>query len=310
MSRNRFTAALTERYNLLGLVAIGAAAVLLPHVVVPIVLGGLVLEGVYLALVPHSEWYAKRLSAEYDAEILKQREKLKKQILPRLRPELQTRFARLEQSRTALTKQVPTDQDWYRQVLRKLDYLLDKFLEFASREAEFRNYLRSVLDETLREEVTQQTPSSFVKSQSTKVRWAEEPPADPAERWVEALTAHVLKHFDAEIADLDQQRTRDTEDLTTNAVLDKRIDIMKRRRDYVGQIGKITVNLNHQLELMEDTFGLISDEMRARTPEQILADIDEVIGRTDALTDILQDFTPPTASAQEGAAAVTSSSAG
>ena len=290
--KNRFTAALGEPLNLLALAGAVVAAVLTP-VAVPIIIGAIIIEAAYLVAVPNSKWYLQRLASSYDNEILKRREKLKHQILPRLRPEVQTRFAHLEQSRSALNKQVPADQQWYREVLRKLDYLLDKFLEFGSKEAEFRNYLRSVLEETLREKIAAQTPPSFVKSQSAKAHWKDEPPADPADKWINSVVGQVQAYFDTEINELNQERTRDTEDLTTNAVLDKRIDIIKRRRDYVSQLGKITGNLNHQLELMEDTFGLISDEMRARTPEQILADIDEVIGRTDALTDMLQEFSPP-----------------
>jgi len=160
--------------------------------------------------------------------------------------------------------------------------------------------MRSLLTECLREEAGSQTPTAFVKSQSSKPRWANEPPADPAEKWVTAALKEIQAHYDREIQDLDQQRTRDTEDLETNAVLDKRVDVIARRRDYVGQIGKITVNLNHQMELMEDTFGLVSDEMRARPPEQLLADIDEVIGKTDALNDMLQGFSPGPPAAVQG----------
>jgi len=291
-SNNRFAAAAKEPANLIGLAVLAVAAAFTPFTI-PIIVGAVIAEAAYLAAVPNSKWYLQRVASSYDNEILKRREKLKRQILPRLRPEVQTRFAHLEQSRSALNKQVPADQQWYREVLRKLDYLLDKFLEFGSKEAEFRNYLHSVLEETLREKISAQTPASFVKSQSGKVRWKDEPPSEPADRWIDSVVGQVQTYYDGEIEELNRDRTKDTEDLTTNAVLDKRIDIIKRRRDYVGQLGKITSNLNHQLELMEDTFGLISDEMRARTPEQILADIDEVIGRTDALTDQLQDFSPP-----------------
>jgi hypothetical protein len=261
-------------------------------------LAGAIAEAAYLLVVPHSSWYTRRLSSKFDDEITKRRDKLKKQIFPHVRPEVQTRFNELEAARKAMTDQIPEDQSWFLEVLRKLDYLLDKFLQFADKEAEFRKYLRTVLDDTLREKqnaaMSTLAKSAYVKSQSSKVRWQVEPPLDPAERWVGAVVTEVQGHYDTEMADLDQQRTRDTEDITTNAVLDKRVDIIRRRRDYVGQIGKITVNLNHQMELMEDTFGLISDELRARTPEQILADIDEVIGRTDALTEALQDFSPAT----------------
>lgn len=53
---------------------------------------------------------------------------------------------------------------------------------------------------------------------------------------------------------------------------------------------------------MEDTFGLINDEIRARSPEQMLADIDDVVLQTDSLTEALQEVAPfDQASIEEGA---------
>jgi hypothetical protein len=43
---------------------------------------------------------------------------------------------------------------------------------------------------------------------------------------------------------------------------------------------------------MEDTLGLINDELRARTPEQVLADIDDVVYKADALMDMLDEVAP------------------
>jgi hypothetical protein len=291
---NRYAEAFKERYNAIGLIALAVASAILMNPL-PLIAGA-VLEGVYLAVVPRSEWYLKRLSSKFDAEIVRRRQKLRAQLFPKIRPELQSRFDHLEQARGTMAEQVPGEQKWFREVLRKLDYLLDKFLEFASKEGDFRVYLRSVLEETLREKMANEVEAggskAFVKSRSAKLRWAGEPPSEPADKWISAVVSEIQGHYDTESDELNRQRTADPEDLTTNAVLDKRVEIIRRRRDYVGQIGKITGNLNHQLELMEDTFGLISDEIRARSPEQILADIDEVIGKTDALTDILQDISP------------------
>ena len=46
------------------------------------------------------------------------------------------------------------------------------------------------------------------------------------------------------------------------------------------------------MQLMTDTFGLINDEIRARSPEQVLADIDEVVTTTNSLTEALEAVTP------------------
>jgi hypothetical protein len=292
--KNRTREALKEPLNAAGLlVGVAVAAVFPPTI--PVVVGALLLgEAGYLLAVPGSNWYAKRLAARSDREILSKRAKLKQQVFTQVRPELQARFNHLEQARLSMSSQQPSGEKWFLEILRKLDYLLDKFLEFSGKEAEFRKYLRSVLEEALREQSSANLSNTtgFVTSHSNKVKWDKEPPMDPADVWVQAVIGQVQGHYDGEIKDLDAQRVVDSEDLTNNAVLDKRIDIIRRRRDYVGQIGKITVNLNHQLELMEDTFGLINDEMRAQTPEQVLADIDEVIDRTDSFTDMLEGFSP------------------
>ena len=293
-NHNPTVEALKERYNLAGLaVAVGVSVFFPP--VLPFVLGAAaVAEAGYLIAVPRSGWYARRLSQRHDSEAERKRGRLKHTLFPAIRHEVQDRFSNLEISRKSIARQMPVQPEWFGQLLAKLDYLLDKFLDFASKESEFRAYLRSVLDEAMREESATGThPGGFVKSHSAKSRWVEEPPSDPAEAWVQAVVDKVQHHYETEVADLNQQRTRDADDLTTNAVLDKRVDVIQRRRDYLNQIGKITINLNHQMELMEDTFGLISDEIRARPPEQILADIDEVIGRTDSLTELLQGFSPP-----------------
>jgi hypothetical protein len=75
-------------------------------------------------------------------------------------------------------------------------------------------------------------------------------------------------------------------------VMEKRLDVLRRRQEFTAKIGKILTNLNHQLELLEDTFGLINDEIRARSPEQILSDIDEVVWQTDTMTKVLDEVAP------------------
>src|SRR5262249_20735992 len=67
---------------------------------------------------------------------------------PLLRPETQQRFLHLEEIRKQVDTQSQDDREWYREVLRKLDYLLDKFLVFAGKEVQFRAYLESLRNET------------------------------------------------------------------------------------------------------------------------------------------------------------------
>jgi hypothetical protein len=46
------------------------------------------------------------------------------------------------------------------------------------------------------------------------------------------------------------------------------------------------------MDLVEDTFGLTNDEIRARSPEQILADIDDVVSQTDTMVQVLEELAP------------------
>ena len=57
-------------------------------------------------------------------------------------------------------------------------------------------------------------------------------------------------------------------------------------------MGKTLTNLSYQLQLVEDTFGLINDEVRARSPEQVLSDIDDVVSQTDVMARTLEEIAP------------------
>jgi hypothetical protein len=307
---NRYLQAFKESFNVVGLTTVVAvsAATLNP---LPL-LAGLVAEAVYLLFVSDSRWYEARLSRRYDAEVEQRRQALKDQVLPTLRPSMQARFARLEEMRRQIDAQPVEGQTWYREVLRKLDYLLEKFLQFASKEAQFRCYLQS-----LEEELRGAAPAGAARVDDFGFRREEERrprrgrgrgswmgggaefdltpggavPLDGDDRWVEQTVAGVQAHYDAEMADLRQQMERE-QDPSTRDVLQKRLDVIQRRHEFAGKIGKILANLSHQLKLLEDTFGLINDELRARSPEQILSDIEDVVWQTDTMTKLLDEMAP------------------
>ncbi|HZH98998.1 MAG TPA: hypothetical protein VEX38_08500, partial [Fimbriimonadaceae bacterium] len=252
---------------------------------------------VYLLFVPDSKWYEARLSQKYDEEVVARRRELKAKVFRFLRPALQMRFERLEQTRDQINAQQQQQRNWFREVLRKLDYLLEKFLQFGAKENEFRNYLRSVVLE-----VTPPAPPApprlskgaprFDYEESSGKRWVGEPPADPADDWAAAVVELVQKQYKEQLAQVDAALAKDPDDLHTNAVLEKRREVLDRRHDYVDRMAKALVNLNHQLQLMEDTFGLINDQIRVRSPEQVLADIDDVVFKADAMADLLEEVSP------------------
>jgi hypothetical protein len=224
---------------------------------------------------------------------------------------MQARFARLEEMRLQINAQPMEGQTWFREVLRKLDYLLEKFLQFASKEAQFRSYLRSLIEEAHEgPRPTNFDSSGFSREddrpmrrgRSSAPREARGSPSfgpgsperlavDGDDQWVEKTVAGVQAHYDAEMDDLRQLCEREP-DANTKEVLKKRLDVLQRRHEFAGKIGKILANLSHQLKLLEDTFGLINDEIRARSPEQILADIEDVVWQTDTMTKLLEEVAP------------------
>jgi hypothetical protein len=277
--------AFLESFNTIGLAGAAAlsAALLNP---IPL-LGAVVVEAVYLLFVPDSKWFEKRLASKYDNEVIERRKRLKDQIFPNLSYEMQARFVRLETVREQVGGQTHDGRMIFREVLRKLDYLLEKFLLFASKEVEFENYLRSVLQEVKNLPLP---PPIADRSKKKKIDFDIQ---DLAERdsWIKTTVQTISDKYTQEIAEIDEVMRRD-ENLHNQAILDKRKEVLMRRSQYVVRIGEILINVGHQLHLMEDTFGLINDEIRARSPEQVLADIDDVVFQTDSLTESLQDIAP------------------
>jgi hypothetical protein len=306
---NRYLEAFKESFNVVGLTTAVAlsAATLNP---LPL-LAGLVAEAAYLLFVSDSRWYEVRLSRRYDAGVERRRQQLKELVLPVLRPSMQTRFSRLEEMRLQINAQPIEGQTWFREVLRKLDYLLEKFLQFASKEAQFRSYLRSLVeevrggprpaaiddsgfsreDERQTRRVRSSAPREAKGSPSFGPGTAGRLAVDGDDRWVERTIGEVQAHYDAEMSDLRELLERE-QDANTKEVLQKRLDVLQRRHEFAGKIGKILANLSHQLKLLEDTFGLINDEIRARSPEQILADIEDVVWQTDTMTRLLEEVAP------------------
>ena len=278
---NRYLEAFKENGNL---VSLSAAVALSAATLNPLpLLVGLVAEAAYLLFVPDSRWYDVRLSRRNDAEVEQRRQQLKAQTFVLLDPAMQERFTRLEDVRRQIDHQAQDDQKWFREVLRKLDYLLEKFLLFAGKEAEFRRYLGTVWQE---ECGSRPSPAAPPRA-SGRGGAAPSPPAGRSARMVEDVQAS----YEAEITGLQKLQQAEPDD-NTKAVLAKRSEVLQQRRDGVGKIGRILTNLQYQLALLEDTFGLINDQIRARSPEQVLADIEGVVYQTDSMTQLLEELAP------------------
>ncbi len=285
---NRFKQALHEPLNLGGLAASFAisAATLNP---IPFLVG-LALEAGYLLFVPDSKWYIGRLDRIYDNEVNARRKRMREELYPTLNRNDIRRFEGLEQIHSQIEqKSNGPEKDFFRNVLRRLDYLLEKYLHFAQKRLEFRNYLHSVYEESQGKRLSQPLLDG------DKVRKRKEPPVvDLSARYdqdeeIREATCSVQEIYEAQISELRQKALED-ENLHNQAIFQKRMEVLQRRSEHVGKIGETLTNIGHQMALMEDTFGLINDEIRTRTPEQVMADVDDVVHRSEVLIESLQGF--------------------
>jgi hypothetical protein len=303
---NQYLEAFKESYNAIALAAAGAASA--AFLDARPLLAVIVLEAAYLLFVPDSGWYRARLARRTDAEVQRRRNKLKEETLASLTPDMQARFQQLEELRRQIDDQSGDDREWYREVVRKLDYLIEKFLLFAGKEVQFRTYLTQLLEEVRgapirpkvsddRERFEVRDRRSGGKRNNQDQRLDRNPSfmarssVPEGEDWVQRTVAEVQGHYSEEQTQLKEAMAAE-KDESTQAVLLKRIDVLQRRHEFVGKIGRILTNVHHQLQLVEDTFGLINDEIRARSPEQILADIEEVVVATDSMSSALDELAP------------------
>lgn len=295
--KNRYLAALQEGYNVLGLAGLAAlsAATLNP---LPL-LAGLVAEAAYLIFVPDSKWFEQRLARRHDAEVRAHREQVKSETLPRLRRSLQDRFWKLEAERADIERHsTGADAQWMLEINRKLDFLLEKFLQFALKDEQFRAYLyetRAEIGLSPRRNDSKNVSSMNQNGPNVNVRFDNGRLSSTApelnDRWVQETVQLLQEAYARDVTNIETHRNAE-EDESTKAVLQKRLEVLQRRRDFVARIGKIVFNLSQQLQLLEDTFGLISDELLARAPEQVLGDIEDVVSQTNSMTQVLEELAP------------------
>jgi len=293
---NRYREAFKEKYNMIGMAGFAAAslATLSP---IPLLVG-VVAEAAYMLFWPDSSYYSRILKLREGAELLKQRQKMRADVLPTLTPDLRARYQRLEQMREQINAQTAEGQQWFSEAPRKFDYLLDKFLVFATKQTQFTQYLISVHDEVCGAPLPQPLPKRrdvFAldggKSGISTPPVNTAPALDPTDPKMQKLIDETQQKYTRDQQEVTDQLAKE-QDESTKAVLMKRLEILKRRAEFLTKISKTLTNLSHQLQLLEDTFGLINDEIRARSPEQVLEDIDDVITQTDTMTKVLDELAP------------------
>jgi len=266
--KNRYLAALQEQANLL---ALSATAALAAAMLDPLpLLAGLAAEAGYLMLVPQTKWYAKRLARQGEAAISERRAQLRSEITPQLDASLQARFARLEIVRAEINQHAD-DQLWMREIARQLEFLSEQWLQFALKDQQLRAYLAAARRDKLGD------------GASANSSWSDE--------WARETVEQLQENYSDDSAAIEAQLARESDE-NTRAVLHQRLELLRRRREFVERIGNVGGNLAQQLALIEESFGLIRDELLARPPAQITDEIGAVVSQTKIMGEILQEMAP------------------
>jgi hypothetical protein len=294
---NPYAEAAKETANVLGMSGLTALslATLNP---LPLLVGA-VAEAAYLLTVPDTDWYRNivkgRERAMYKQAILDRREGIKQQVIPTLSPSVAQRFAKLEKLRTQIESEVGQGTTLYDDILVRLDELLERFLTMASTDQHFCAYLSGleskIADELRTERSSRATgPKAEARPLSTSPgQAASQQSGSPAPGWVTQLETFICAHYDAERQRLEGEQTEQVDD-DTRQVLEKRAQVLAQRSEYVHKIARILAKLQAQIDLLEDTFGLISDQIRARPPQEVLSEVEDVVMRTTLNSEVLNEL--------------------
>jgi hypothetical protein len=235
-------------------------------------------EAAYMLFVPDSAWYERRLSRKFDAEVVRRRQGLRRRFFPFLLSEDKRRYESMERMRREIEAQQTDAGTLQREMLRKLDFLMERFLQFGSKRAEYLEYLRGLMKQEL----------GIVPSRRG---WWGGPEAAEETQAGDAMLGNLLRHYRNEIDRLQQQVERERAH-TGGEILRKNIQVLEQCQTNAAQIGEILRNVTQQMDLVFDTFTLINGQARTRPPEQMLTDVQDVVGSSEALTEALQEFAP------------------
>lgn len=271
---NRYLEAFKENFNVLALAAMTSVSAMLLSPVPLLV--ALVAEAAYLIFFTDTRWYEARLSRRHDQEIQKRRDDLKARVLPLLPLERVRNMGRLEGIRGALNE-MGEDERVVREILRKADYLLEKYLQFSLKEVEFVVYLRGVWEKL--------APGEVHGNSS----WA---PDGTGNMWVHEATLRIRSHFQGEMQTIAHLMGDGAADTETLPVMQRRRDVLQRRCEFIDKLGRTLFGIHHQLDLVDETFDLLADRLRTREPGQVLVEVDLVVSQTLALNRLLDDLAP------------------
>lgn len=244
-------------------------------------LGAAIAETLYVIFVPDSAWYRTRLDRRYDAEVARVRERLKRQLLHGLDEPDRARFGRLERLQRDLAEQYKDPSlSWSQDVLRRVQYLVDHFLTFADEAVKRERYLR--------EQWRDVQGVATVRRESTARRRGDR---DEAVVGTQTIIEGLTRYYNHEIEELEERLRASRETIERKSVT-RHIDILTKRRESALRKCRDVQNLRHQMEIVEDLLGLLNDQLRDQSPQQIIAEIDDVIRTSDTIKETLDEMAP------------------
>lgn len=253
----------------------------------------------FVAVAPLFPSYARRLTARRNAASERGRRALVAARLQQLSPQDRQRYARLEARRAELVAHPdrlhvgPAEFD---QVLERLDELLQSFLVLAARERDYTAYLGELAAEELSlRQLAQRHPARHSLLESL---WVLDPLGPPrpspahaahllATMPLESLVEFVRSGHRRELEEMQRALASET-DPAIRAARERRAQVLERREAYAARIGEAILTLRRQLELIEETAGMLADEVRARTPHEVLHHLEEAVHRSDGLAELLE----------------------
>jgi flavodoxin len=275
--RNPIRAALKEPAHIIGVGAVCAATFALLN---PIPLAaGVIAEAAYLLFVPTSNWYRSRLDR---ADVLERKAKLSRlrdDVVASLGQEIAHRYERLEATRTTIMQSRADGSGLSSGDLDlKLDLLQQRFLEFASQRHNFSQHLKQVLDQLWSRNID-------------SGKYSGKGPMTNGRGTTEDVAAQINTFLGQDLATVTRDVAK-TDDDSEKEILTQRQGVIQRRMDQLDKIAKAVSNIDKQMQLLEDTFGLIGDETHAQAPETIVTDVEEAVARSDALTKTIAELRP------------------
>ncbi|MBS1722669.1 MAG: hypothetical protein JSS66_06620 [Armatimonadetes bacterium] len=269
---------------MLGMASIVATSLIAGNPIPAII--GFVAEVIYLVCVPDSRWYQQRLKDRdrllSDSEFAETFRATRSQALNQMSSSVTERFYTLEHIRQQVAVSSAAKDPWYADVVKKLDQLLVAFLNFGVKERQFRTHLSDTLDNLNR----------VTGKKNRRAPQLEDTDLDSIESWTKQTVDAIVAQYQTDAAEVNEKIAGTPPSDPTLSILQKRVELIQRRGEYAGKVGRMLTSVHHQMRLLEDTFGLIADEAQSRPPQQILADIDEAVFQSTILTQAIDEFTP------------------